>query len=172
MSASVLNGVHVEKLLTSIPVRKPGKQAFIRVHPDEAYRLDTMLLELKDEGEVYLLAPQLAPDLPGARVARLHLYLDRSMNPAFWPIPLPGADGRENEWHRSARVAAEVAMRQWVRLAADRALGGYKCFAATGEIEEPKWPKETMAELLQIAFTDRYIRVPDHPVLKRLRGET
>ena len=73
-----LNGVTVQKLLTTVPVKRPGKQSFIRVHPDEAYRLDTVLLELKDEDEVYLLAPQLAIDLPGARVARLHLFVDET----------------------------------------------------------------------------------------------
>ena len=74
------------------------------------------------------------------------------MNPALWPIPLPGADGRENEWHRSARIAAGKAMEQWVRLEADRALGGYKVFAASGQIEDPTWPKETLGELLKVAF--------------------
>jgi hypothetical protein len=167
-----LNGVTVQKLLTTVPVKRPGKQSFIRVHPDESYRLDTVLLELKDEDEVYLLAPQLAIDLPGARVARLHLFVDRNMNPALWPIPLPGADGRENEWHRSARIAAGKAMEQWVRLEADRALGGYKVFAASGQIEDPTWPKETLGELLKVAFgPDRFIRTMEHPVVKRLRGE-
>ena len=167
-----LNGVGVEKMLTAVPVRRPSKQSFIRVHPNGEYRLDTVLLELKDEGETYLLSPQLAIDLPGARVARLHVYVDRSMNPMLWPIPLPGADGKDNEWHRSARLAAEQAMDRWVRIEADKALGGYKVFAATGVVEEPKWPKETLAELLKVAFgPDRFIRTIDHAVVKRLRGE-
>ena len=171
VSGDTLNGVNVEKLLTTVPVRKPGKQSFVRVHPDEAYRLDTVLLELKDESETYLLAQQLAMELPGARVARLHLYVDRNMNPAFWPIPLPGVDGRENEWHRSARIAADQAMARWVRIEADRALGGYKVFAASGEIEDPRWPKESLEDLLRIAFgVDRFIRSLEHPVAKRLRG--
>ena len=171
VSGDTLNGVNVEKLLTTVPVRKPGKQSFVRVHPDEAYRLDTVLLELKDESETYLLAQQLAMELPGARVARLHLYVDRNMNPAFWPIPLPGVDGRENEWHRSARIAAEQAMARWVRIEADRALGGYKVFAASGEIEDPRWPNESLEGLLRVAFgVDRFIRSLEHPVAKRLRG--
>jgi hypothetical protein len=171
VSGDTLNGVNVEKLLTTVPVRKPGRQSFVRVHPDEAYRLDTAILTLKDEGEVYLVLPQLAIDLPGTRVERLHLYVDRNMNPALWPIPLPGADGRENEWHRSARIAAERAMTRWVRIESDRALGGYKVVAASGEIEEPTWPKESLGELLKVAFgADRYIRSADHPVARRLRG--
>jgi hypothetical protein len=172
VNGNLANGIGVEKLLTTVPVRRPGRQSFVRVHPDEAYRLDTVLLELKDEGETYLLAAQLAAELPGARVARLHLYVDRAMNPAFWPIPLPGADGRENECHRSARIAAGFAMERWVRLEADRALGCYKTVAATGVIEEPLWPRQTLKELLKIAFgEDRFIRTVDHPIARRLRGE-
>jgi hypothetical protein len=167
-----LNGVNVEKLLTTVPIRKPGRQSFVRVHPDEAYRLDTVLLESKDESETYLITPALASELPGARVARLHLFVDRGNNPALWAIPLPGADGRENEWHRSARAAAEQAMARWVRIEANKALGGYVVYAAAGEIDEPQWPKETLEELLRVAFgAERYIRAADHPVARRLRGE-
>jgi hypothetical protein len=31
--------VGVKKLLTTVPVRKPNRQDFVRVHPDPAYRL-------------------------------------------------------------------------------------------------------------------------------------
>ena len=39
----------VNKEIITIPVRKPGRQDFIRVHPDESYQLPTALLEIKDE---------------------------------------------------------------------------------------------------------------------------
>jgi hypothetical protein len=41
--------IGVKKLLTTVPVRKPGKQDFIRVHPDPNYRLDVALIVLKDQ---------------------------------------------------------------------------------------------------------------------------
>ena len=47
----------VKKLLTTVPVRKPNRQDFVRVHPDSSYVLDTMLLNLKEERETYLVAP-------------------------------------------------------------------------------------------------------------------
>jgi hypothetical protein len=40
----------VKKLLTTVPVRKPKKQEFVRVHPGEGYRLDVAMIELKDDG--------------------------------------------------------------------------------------------------------------------------
>jgi len=51
--------VGVKQALITVPVRKPNKQEFIRVHPDEAYRLETAVLELKEEREIYLVDPSL-----------------------------------------------------------------------------------------------------------------
>jgi len=34
------------------------------------------------------------------------------------------------------------------------------------------WPTESLKELLKIGFRDRLIDTVDHPVLKRLRGES
>jgi hypothetical protein len=31
--------IGVKKQISTIPIRKPGRQDFIRVHPDESYRL-------------------------------------------------------------------------------------------------------------------------------------
>jgi hypothetical protein len=46
----------VEKLLTTVPVRKPNPQDFVRTHPDVAYRLTAALIELRDDREVYLVS--------------------------------------------------------------------------------------------------------------------
>ncbi len=43
----------VTKAIITVPVRKPDKQTFIRVHPDTDYRMDTSVLELKDDRESY-----------------------------------------------------------------------------------------------------------------------
>jgi hypothetical protein len=50
-------------------------------------------------------------------------------------------------------------------------LGAYDVFQAQGHLSEPEWPQLPFGELLRIAFRDRYISTPDHPVLRRLRGE-
>jgi hypothetical protein len=36
--------VGVKKVLITVPVREPNKQEFVRVHPDQAYRLETAVL--------------------------------------------------------------------------------------------------------------------------------
>jgi hypothetical protein len=49
--------------------------------------------------------------------------------------------------------------------------GAYEVFQATGSLGDPEWSVPPSNELLRIAFKDHFINTPDHPVLKRLRGE-
>ena len=41
-----------KRMLTTFAVRKPGKQDFIRVRPEPEFRLETFILELKEDREV------------------------------------------------------------------------------------------------------------------------
>jgi hypothetical protein len=89
----------------------------------------------------------------------------------LWPIRLPGADGRLDEWSRTALEAADRASRGWVRVAANMSLGAYDVYEAAGQLGEPEWPTEPFKELLRVGFKGRLIDTLDHPVLRRLRGE-
>src|SRR5512132_2903350 len=61
LDQSFAETVGVRKLLTTVPVRKPNRQDFVRVHPDPAYRLmPAAIIELKDDREVYLVTPGMA----------------------------------------------------------------------------------------------------------------
>jgi hypothetical protein len=164
----------VKKLLTSVPVRKPNKQDYVRVHPDPAYRLTpAAIVELKDDREVYLVTPAMAIELSG-EVTSVNLLtaINRQGVLHLWPVKLPGPDGRQMEWHRSAAEAAELAMDKWIRMSSNMSLGAYEIYQATGEnLPEPNWPELTFREILKIAFRDHLIDREDHPVVRRLRGE-
>jgi hypothetical protein len=164
----------VKKALITVPVRKPDKAWFVRVHPAEEYALQTAVIELKEDRETYLVAPQLWPDLAGEGTfspRALFTAINRQGVVFLWPIRLPGADGKVDAWSQSALEAAHMARRGWVRVAANMALGAYEVFQATGDLPEPEWPHTSLGELLRIAFKDRYVNALDHPVLRRLRGE-
>jgi hypothetical protein len=162
----------VKKLLTTVPVRKPNRQDFVRAHPDPAYRLTpAAIIELKEDREVYLLTPAMASQLPGEfAAATLFTTVNRQGVLHLWPVKLPGADGKHNEWHRSAAEAAERAMKRWVRLTANLSLGAYEMFEATGDLSEPEWPSLPFVDILKIAFRDRIVDTADHPLVQRLRG--
>jgi hypothetical protein len=163
---------NVKKILTTVPVRKPGRQDYIRVHPSEDYRLSTTLLEFKEDRESYLVDPGIREDLFGELVpVTLFLAINRQMVLFLWPCRLPDETGRSNTWYESALDAADRAQHSWIRVTADMGLGAYQLYEAGGALPDPEWPAESMRDLLKIAFGNRHIDSHDHPALKRLRGE-
>ena len=66
-------GVH--RALVQVPVRKPNKQEFVRVHPDTNYRMPIAILKLETENEVYAVTPDVAAAIPGdTRIAYCSRY--------------------------------------------------------------------------------------------------
>lgn len=172
LSQNFAESAGVKKLVTTIPVRKPNKQDFIRVHADPAYRLETAVLELKEERETFLVAPDLWPELPGELTPKvLFTAINRQKILFVWPIRLPGEDGRHDEWNASALEAASMAQKNWIRISANMSLGAYEVYQATGDLPDPEWPEMGFSKILEIAFKGRYITDLDHPALRRLRGE-
>jgi hypothetical protein len=173
LDQSFADSVGVKKRLMTVPVRKPNRQDFVRVHPDPAYRLTpAAIIEVKEDHEVYLVTPEMAQNLPGEFVgATLYTVLNRQGVLSLWPVKLPGPDGKHNEWHRSAAEAAELAMTGWVRITSNMSLGAYEVFEATGDLPPPVWPEFDLAEILKIAFSDRIVDRMDHPLVQRLRGQ-
>ena len=49
-----------KKLLTTVPVRRPNKQDYIRVHPAEEYRMPVALIEFKEDSEIFMVTPSMA----------------------------------------------------------------------------------------------------------------
>jgi hypothetical protein len=173
LDQSFADTVGVKKLLTTVPVRKPNRQDFVRVHRDPTFRLTpAAIIEAKEDREVYLVMPAIAQQLPGEfSAATLYLTINRQGVLHLWPVKLPGPDGRHNEWPRSAAEAAERAMERWVRVTANMSLGAYEIREATGELPDPEWPAYSFEEILRVAFRDRIVDRADHPLLQRLRGE-
>ena len=128
-----------------MPVGKPNKQDFVRVHPDPDFRLSpAALIELKDDRETYIVTPTMAANLPGEFVpCTLFLAINRQGVLRVWPVKLPGSDGKINPWHHSAAEAAERAMSCWVRLTSNMSLGAYEIFEATGNTSRAQVARRT-----------------------------
>ena len=172
LDQSYADMVGVKKLLTTVPVRKPNRQDFVRVHPDPKYRLTpAAIIEIKEDQEVYLVTPDMAQALPGEfATVTLFTTINRQGTLHLWPVTLPNPDGRHNEWHRSAAEGAERAMKKWVRVTASMSLRAYEIFEASGELPDPLWPDFSFQEILKIAFRERLVDRADHPLVQRLQG--
>jgi hypothetical protein len=174
LSQDFASAVGVKTLLKTVPVKKPSKEWFVRTHPDPAYRLQTAVLELKEDRETYLVSPALWPLLADEKTFSPRLLvtaINRQRVLFLWPIRLPGSDGRIDDWSRSAMDAACEAESQWVRVTSNMSLGAYEVNVASGQVAEPVWPDVPFSELIKLAFRDKMISDWNHPVLKRLRGE-
>ena len=170
-----------EEVIASVPVRKPGKQAFFRVRAGDEWKLDTYLFQFKSEGSdtpesraPFIVPRQMRDDprLVGQRQPfLLHTYIDQFSKVALWPIRLPGPDGKDNEYWSTARRAAKRAETDWVRIEPHPG-GGYRIWVAESEaaLGEPQWPSMNFRELLELAFEGRWIDSPEHIVIRKLRG--
>src|SRR3954447_20458626 len=161
-------GVRPEVLV--VPVRKPSKQEWFRVRPGEGWRLPMLVVELREERETYAVAPALVEELAAeGRLVLVYTCLRRGGALFLWPVPLPGPDGKRNQWHESAHAIAERATERWVRAVADQAAGMYQPMVAPPQHAEPTWPDMGFADMLRLAFRERLIDSVDHPVVRRLR---
>jgi hypothetical protein len=175
ISPNEMIGAVVSKVLTAVPVRKPGKQEFVRVSTDPEFRLDCGLLVLESDPRPYLVLPDVAPFMTNElKFAQLRLTITRQNNVFLWPVPqLPKVDGgTDNTWNRTHREVAARAEHDWVRMCTSRELGAYEAYMATAKMPDPVWPQLEMAEVLEIAFGESHVIASlDHPALRRLRGE-
>jgi hypothetical protein len=155
-------------------VRKPAKTEFFRVHPDPSMSLACTLFTDEDERASYVVMPAARQSLAGHLKPVLLVPCMSRQNVTFlWPVPLPTDEGRGGgyrSWGETARQTADLARGCWLRMQADLALGAYRIHKAEGVLPDPMWPQKTLAELLEIAFRDRVITSPDHPVIRKLRG--
>jgi hypothetical protein len=110
MSQDFAVATGVKKLIVTVPVAKPSKEVFVRTHPDPAYRLQTAVIDLKEDKETYLVARSLWDALASESTFVPKLLITtvtRQGVLSLWPIRVPGRDGKLDEWNRTAMKAAD-----------------------------------------------------------------
>jgi hypothetical protein len=170
-----------------IRIGKPEPEWFFRVHPDPAYHQNALILELEadrsagsqERSKLYLIA---GPELQALLMADLSIYpklaslrllvlaVTRQGTAFLWPLRVP-AEGDSEGWTGSAWHCAIKAKTHWLRMTSNNTEKRYIETIAMDQTGELAWPKLGPKEILYSAFRDRIIDSPDHPVLRRLRGE-
>jgi hypothetical protein len=150
-----------EEVLTTIPVRRPGKH-WIRVHP--TFEFPAVILEDKDTGENYYVMPEmraLMTEDGEARKVTLVLCINRRKIMFFWPVSSQGT------WRSTALIAAERGKSTWIKAIADKALNGYRIKVSKLDYGEPEWGEYTLNQLLDLAFPQSHIiSSVQHPLAK------
>lgn len=176
LRSTPMNDFSVEKVLLAVPVRRPSKHEFFRVHPDPAYTLDCFVLERSEEmsSETYWVAPDMLSAVANlTRPVRIFTCVNKNGTAFLWPAKLPTASSSGGRrWADSALLIADHAKTSWVKMSGNKDLGAYDLFKAAGDLGEPAFPPAPLSDLLRLAFAgDRLINSIDHPVLKASRGE-
>jgi hypothetical protein len=168
--------VGVKKIRTEVPIRKPSKHEFFRVHPSEDYSVTLPMYQNKEDGisdEFFAAAKSVLGAMPDQlKPFQLVLVINRQKAVYLWPMRLPTDDERASSWITSRMDAAQKAKEKWIRMVANTSPGAgyYDIFEAQGNLGEPEWPEETFQELINIAFRNRLIDCADHPIIKNLLG--
>lgn len=165
----------LERVMTTVPVRKPKRTEFFRVNPDPEFVVDCYVIEHESglDRDTYWVSRELLAELQDElRLVRLLTCISRQGTVYLWPAKLPVSDNNSGRvWAQSALRAAEEAKTLWVRMMGNKDLGAYEYVRAKGDLGEPQWPAKSFRELLKVAFDGKLIDRLDHPVLRELFGE-
>jgi len=150
---------------------KLNKHRFCRVHPSDDYKFRCLVVDDKDNGETYLAAPNMASQLGNLATPKtIRLAVDNAGTPKLIGEPDLDPSGRRNLWQSSYKDAIKQAENDWVRVQANMAAGQYEITPSMSDLGFPRWPKQSMDELINDAFAGRIIDSPDHPYIRQIQG--
>src|SRR5215472_6363825 len=162
----------VKKTITEVAVGKPGKQEFVWVHPDPAYRMDVAVIERESDRAIYLVHPDVADDLAKwTKPVTLYTTQNTQGVTYLWAVSMP-QEGSSNSWTDSAHDCAATAMNECIQVYSNTSPKAkrYEPVRPLNPPPPPEWPDLTLNQLMKLAFGSRYITTLDHPVAEKLRG--
>jgi len=159
-----------EKIITSIPVEKPDKQLFARVHSEMVAEVDIVYFAA-EKGRAYLIHKTAIQYVIGfVSKVKLYPYITLKDNLGLLPITQPKPGKKMQEWHLSREKMVVIGRKDWIQMKPKSEGAGYDAIKAKKKHDNPEWPDLTLTEILEIAFMDYIIRDKNHPVVKALQG--
>ena len=172
---------NVETLFTGLPHHSIAQaKDFVRLHPDEEqyWSSELCFVSVPIKGQksdtLHLIVEELAMRfLPPARILRHRLALATKPNDRFFLAHIP-TQNPDNGFNRTNVQGCEHAKTLWTQLISRKEEGvdEYKIDFARDQdaFPEPKWPTQTLDEIIAKTFEGRMITTEDHPGLLRLIG--
>jgi hypothetical protein len=172
---------NVETLLPGLPHHSIAvAKDFVRLHPDEEqYWSDELcFVNVPIQGQKtdlqHLIEEPLAMQyLPSARILRHRIALASKPYDKFFLCHVP-SQNLNNIWNETNLRACMEAKKFWAQATSrsQEAQEGYvTTFALNADaFPDPKWPSQSLDELIENAFSGRMITSADDPALLRLIG--
>jgi hypothetical protein len=154
---------------------------FFRTHPseEEYWSSELCFVKVPIKGQkrdtLHMIDEDLAMDyLPSGKIKRFRLVLATKPFDVFFLLEVP-SQNLDNGWNTSAIAACEQAKILWTEASSrkDEGIESYKVDKARNQeaFPEPRWPRQSLEELINKTFMGRMIIVADHPALLRLIGD-
>jgi hypothetical protein len=172
---------NVETLLTALPHHNiSAAKDFVRLHPDEEayWSPELLFVNVPIKGQkrdtLHLIRRQVAiAEQVTSKVLYFRLALAAKPFDVFFLCQVPSRN-EENTWNQSNLIACNTAKTLWVQATSQKEAGmeAYKIDTARDPdaFPEPRWPSQTLVELVEKTFEGRMIDRDDHPALARLVG--
>jgi hypothetical protein len=172
---------NVETLLTALPHHSISQaKDFVRLHPDEEkyWSPELCFVNVPIKGQkrdtLHLIDEELAMRyLPSAKILRFRLALATKPGDVFFLCHVPSRN-TDNPWNASNLQACEQAKTLWIQATSRKEEGveAYKIDVArdADAFPAPKWPTQTLEEIIGRTFEGRQIETETHPGLLRLIG--
>ena len=172
---------NVETLLTALPHHSISQaKDFVRLHPDEEkyWSPELCFVNVPIKGQkrdtLHLIDEELAMRyLPSAKILRFRLALATKPGDVFFLCHVPSRN-TDNSWNASNLQACEKAKTFWIQATSRKEEGveAYKIDKARDKdtFPAPKWPTQTLEEIIGRTFEGRQIETETHPGLLRLIG--
>jgi hypothetical protein len=171
---------NVATLQQALPIMKAGDvDDFFRIHPSDDYRTwELCFVSVPIKGDrhdsLHLINEDLAMmHLASKQIKRFALCLASKPHDVFFLCVVP-TQNIDNSYNRTALRAIEEGRQKWLQALSrrDEGVDEYQIKYARDNdaFPEPKWPKQSIWELVEITFNGRTIERPDDPALLRLCG--
>jgi hypothetical protein len=171
----------VDTLQTGLPISKMSEaKDFVRLHPDEEnyWSPELCFVRVPIKGakrdSLHLIDEDLAMRfLPSGKIERFRLALATKPYDSFFFCSVPTRN-LDNKWNQDNIAGCEQAKKLWTQATSrgQEGVDGYKLDVARDPdaFPEPKWPEQSLTDLINRAFDGRMIDSEDHPALLRLIG--
>jgi hypothetical protein len=172
---------NVETLQSPLPVHNmAAAKDFVRLHPDEEnyWSPELCFVDVPVKGQkhttLHLIDEDLALEfLEAGEIKRFRLALASKPNDVFFLCAVP-TQNLDNSWNDTNLEACEKAKTSWTLVISRKVEGveNYKIKSAKNHraFDDPKWPTQSLGELITRAFAGRMIETEDHPALLRKIG--
>jgi hypothetical protein len=151
----------------------------VRLCPDDDYWSDELcfvMVPIKGakRDSLHLIDEDLAMEsLPAGKIMRFRLALAAKPNDGFFLCRIPTRN-LDNSWNRDNVAGCERAKKLWTQATSrgEEGVDAYLLQVARDPdaFPEPKWPQQSLSDLIDRAFAGRMIDAKDHPALLRLIG--